>query len=130
MRLDRFDTQTEPRCDLLIAVTKGDVLQNLAFASGKVAAVLSTQGFCLANVTSKHLLREARVEERIAASDGPDRVDQFARGALFQHLTACTGRDQLPQVAIVRVACQRQDPRGRKFASEPFGRFQAVEVGH
>src|ERR1043166_1270870 len=99
---DGLDAQGETGTNLFVAVAERNEAQDFRLAVTQVAFCLTAR--CSIAKIVHEFGRQFRIDVFAARGDGADGVDQFAWGALLEHVGTGACREQFADVAVVGVA--------------------------
>jgi hypothetical protein len=126
--LDRCLAQEELSRDFRVGAGPSQQEQDFPLPRGEVVQL----GWCgaPAHVALDQAAGHARRQERVAAGDHTDRVDQIGRIDVLEQEAAGATLHRLVDVLVEIERRQDQDPRSVVGGEDATGRFEPIELGH
>ena len=121
-----------PRCSavFLVGVAGGQQAKDVGFTLAQFDAIGMFSGVAAVPGRAEQFSGDRGVEVGAAIENGPHGADQLLGGGALQQIPGDTGFEQLPQVSLVLMNGEDQDPASRQFGAQDPGDFQAVWIRH
>jgi len=130
--LDGLDADPQFVGRLFVGLAFRDELEHLAFSGGERGLEVSRQrsGWLPFGEDAVKPGRDRRAEALLARADEADPAANFLGGGLLEDIPRGPRRERFPDIGIVRVGGQDEDPGGREGGDDLSGGFQPIHQRH
>ena len=127
--LDRLVGQEDLGGDLLVRLALGDQHQDLPLLGGQLGELIVRPAGGDATHALEHLLRDGRIEQRLAATDRLERGDEVSRADLLEEVPGRAGDDRREHGLLVGVRGEHDHARLGQLGTDLATRLDARPIG-